>query len=678
MTSSLTPLQPCARRPSRTDRIHQTERVLSREVGRLIHPEADATATQRGYRRNVTLPQPPTRHELMLAFSAAAWTGVFLSPHWLWVAVLVPAYAAAVLPCRRSPVIAGYAVVGAELTQWALDVPSDNPANLFAILLTVFCLGRYGGGIAAVAPVALLALAMTGRDGFAVPTGAFVTVVLAGIWTLGVLVRRRTKQAHAAWQAVTDLAGTDPVSQAAWLVAEERARLAGEALAVVRGAVESMQHKAEAAGHDLDPAALAGIQADGRRAVAELRRLLGLLRSEQASTRAPDSKAEPAPVRRPPWRFDALVAGGAGAIVIVEAATFASAAGRGSVALSLALCASLALRRTHPSLACLAALLPTALALGLELPLLYGMETPIVMTLLAWSVGVDGRPGSNAALMVWAVVALVGVHLHSPGNEAIMLAYLAVGAMAGRLWGASRREERSSLDTAEELQARHAAVAERAVIAERLRLARELHDVASHAIGVMVLQAGAADAQRTRDPHGAKAALAAVRTAGAQAMSELAVLFGLLDAGAVGVPGLATAAPAADLADAVQTLVERARTGGLDASLVTVGDLTGDLVPAGTAYRVVQEALTNAARHAPGSRVDVQLARDGGALVIDVRDDGPGSDHSTGGFGLVGLAERVRAEGGEVAAGPRPTGGFAVSVRLPLRTQQATLKEPRA
>lgn len=124
--------------------------------------------------------------------------------------------------------------------------------------------------------------------------------------------------------------------------------------------------------------------------------------------------------------------------------------------------------------------------------------------------------------------------------------------------------------------------------------------------------------------------------------------------------------------------MDRLCAGGMDVSLVTSGDLAADLVPAGTAYRVVQEALTNAARHAPGSRVEVRLTRAGQALAIDVRDDGPGPDHSAGGFGLVGLAERVRAEGGEGAAGPGPHGGVALSARLPLRTPQAASSETTA
>lgn len=108
------------------------------------------------------------------------------------------------------------------------------------------------------------------------------------------------------------------------------------------------------------------------------------------------------------------------------------------------------------------------------------------------------------------------------------------------------------------------------------------------------------------------------------------------------------------------------RAAGLDVSLEIRGDLTVEAIPEGTVYRVVQEALTNAVRHAPGSRVLVRLLRDGDGLSIEVIDDGPLTEPADGGFGLIGLAERVRGKGGQVVAGPGPDGGFTVAARLPL------------
>jgi signal transduction histidine kinase len=151
------------------------------------------------------------------------------------------------------------------------------------------------------------------------------------------------------------------------------------------------------------------------------------------------------------------------------------------------------------------------------------------------------------------------------------------------------------------------------------------------------------------------------------------VLFGLLDAGAVGAAGLANEGGDRDVSHALSALAERMRGGGLDVTVTASAPLPDDRVVAAAAYRIVQEALTNAARHAPGSRVEVVLARDGEWLGVTVRDDGararPGMAAAPegGGFGLVGLAERVRMLGGELAAGPVPGGGFAVDARLPAR-----------
>jgi signal transduction histidine kinase len=575
----------------------------------------------------------------------------------------VPLFATAGALCRRAPLAAGAVLVLAEFAQALLGVRTENPASTVAVLATAFCLGRYRSDLLGLVPLAALDLAMAGREGFAVPTLLFVTLLLGAVWTTGRLLRRRTERAEAAGAEAAALGRADPAAHVERLVADERARLAGEILDVVRTAVTAMQDEAARAARSLDPGACAAVQEHGRRAVAELRRLLGLLRSEQPRPQ-PEPTARP---RRAAWPVDVLIAAAAATIVGIEWATVGAERPWTSAALSLGLCAALGLLRTDAAAACLAATVPVALALATGQPLLHGIETVVIVVLLAWAAGADGRRFAWVALAVWTLLMLIELQLGEPGNEPILLACVLVGAVPGYLWSARRGEERSALATADELRARQAELAERAVRAERLRLARELHDVASHAIGVMVLQAGAAEVQCPRDPAAARGSLDAVRTAGVQAQSELAVLFGLLDAGAVGAPGLASTAPAPELTDAVRTLVQRMRQGGLDVSLDTTGDLDGELAPAGTGYRVVQEALTNAARHAPRSRVAVRLVRDGDALTIEVSDDGPPSESAGGGFGLVGLAERVRAEGGEVAAGPRPEGGFGITARLPLR-----------
>jgi signal transduction histidine kinase len=203
-------------------------------------------------------------------------------------------------------------------------------------------------------------------------------------------------------------------------------------------------------------------------------------------------------------------------------------------------------------------------------------------------------------------------------------------------------------------------------------MARELHDVVSHAIGVMVLQAGAADALRESDPVAAREAVRTIETTGARATSELEVLLGLVDGGAVG----AASSPLPQ-DEGLSSLVDRMRASGLSIEL-DGGELPGDDTVRRTAYRVVQEALTNAARHAPGATVTVRTRTGDGWLSVEV-ENGPGLTAGSppelvadGGYGLVGLAERVRALGGELAAGPTPGDGFVVAGRLPV-PQQAVL-----
>ncbi|HEY8339019.1 MAG TPA: ATP-binding protein, partial [Egibacteraceae bacterium] len=186
---------------------------------------------------------------------------------------------------------------------------------------------------------------------------------------------------------------------------------------------------------------------------------------------------------------------------------------------------------------------------------------------------------------------------------------------------------------------------------------------------VMVLQAGAAAALRERDPPRARTAVRTITATAAEALAQVDELFGLLDAGTVGAAGLAAAVPAADLVAALTALAERARHAGLRVRLDVVGAGVSDPAVTATTYRIVQEALTNAMRHAPGSTVAVRVGRDDGGVEVCVRDDGaaggalPGG---RGGFGLLGLGERVAALGGELSSGPLAGGGFEVRAVLPV------------
>ena len=230
------------------------------------------------------------------------------------------------------------------------------------------------------------------------------------------------------------------------------------------------------------------------------------------------------------------------------------------------------------------------------------------------------------------------------------------------------------------------------MIEERTRIARELHDVVAHRVSLMTVQAGAAKAVAAEDPEGALRAMGAVEEAGRQALDELRHLLGVLRP-ETGLDGLG---PQPGLAD-LPRLVEQTRGAGLDVSLATDG-VSGEL-PARVdlfAYRIVQEALTNVLKHAgPGARTEVRLGSDRNGIVIEVVDDGNGSeppsaaagpfrpadppvddrqDRRSGrsaGHGIVGMRERALLLGGTLDARPRPGGGFRVVAHLPTGGEPA-------
>ncbi|MFI5484921.1 sensor histidine kinase [Micromonospora echinaurantiaca] len=196
---------------------------------------------------------------------------------------------------------------------------------------------------------------------------------------------------------------------------------------------------------------------------------------------------------------------------------------------------------------------------------------------------------------------------------------------------------------------------------ERLRIARELHDIVSHGVSVMVLQAGAAQAVLDSDSHQARESLEAVQDVGREVVTELRRLLVLLrgaEAAPEGLPSLRR----------IEPLLTAVRVAGGRVDVTVRGDLATVPVAADVSgYRVLQEALTNAARHAPGATVDVSIEVDGGSLRLHVVDDGPGLGRRGNGtgHGLTGMRERAELFGGTVTAGPRPQGGFEVRVELP-------------
>lgn len=272
----------------------------------------------------------------------------------------------------------------------------------------------------------------------------------------------------------------------------------------------------------------------------------------------------------------------------------------------------------------------------------------------------DGPPGASGE---------VPPLLASLGNLLIVnIAFFGFAYLLGEVvWHATRRQWQLEAQ-AEELRAAQAAAGERAVIGERVRIARELHDVVAHHVSVMGIQASACRRVLDRDPERARTALAAVEEGARTAVDELRRMLGALrDTGAAGAPP-----PDGAGLDRVEELVTRVA----DAGLTTRYAVYGDPVPlpdsvSRAAYRIVQEAVTNTLKHARATTLDVRIRYLAGELEIDVADDGRGAGpEAPRGLGLIGMRERVSVHDGELETGSRAEGGYRVRARLPLRSRR--------
>jgi signal transduction histidine kinase len=260
-----------------------------------------------------------------------------------------------------------------------------------------------------------------------------------------------------------------------------------------------------------------------------------------------------------------------------------------------------------------------------------------------------------------AVLAVVGIPLHfyTPAIPA-WLSELVAGVGVWLAGDAVRGlEERSR-----RLERERELVTQVAIAEEQARIARELHDIVAHSVSIMVVQAGAARRLVAGSPARAEEALKTVEESGRAALTELRQLLGVLseqspEAALAPQPGLAQ----------VDVLVDRLRQTGFPVELVREG--TPEALQPGlelAAYRVIQEALTNALKYAGGAPTRVVVRFAGSALDLEVRNArGPAAPDAEGaGRGIVGMRQRVAVYGGELEAGPLPEGGFAVRARLPL------------
>ncbi|XRQ16135.1 sensor histidine kinase [Actinomadura welshii] len=364
--------------------------------------------------------------------------------------------------------------------------------------------------------------------------------------------------------------------------------------------------------------------------------------------------------RRGPIGLDA-----AAAVVYTLAALLLPGPTDASAALIVLLAAAtglpLAVRRLWPGPVFAAVLTASTAAFLLGLPWDSYAAAGFALYIVAVT---SGRRRWIPTPLIGAVSALVllGAAVIGPANwHAEVAGRLLLGcSVLGASWALGRvvRERRAEA-------ARSARqLADRAVSDERLRIARELHDVVAHSMSLIAVKAGVAVHVAEARPQEALDALRVIESTSRGSLAEMRHLLGVLRTGGSD----ADLGPSPGLAD-LAGLAERAAMAGVRVDLdVDAADLPEGL--ALSAYRIVQEAVTNVVKHAAPARCSVRVRDDGHRVRIDVTDDGPGARTLPGGdgHGLVGMRERVMMYGGEFTAGPRPEGGFAVSAVIPYET----------
>ncbi|MGW7260299.1 sensor histidine kinase [Streptomyces sp. NPDC054834] len=351
------------------------------------------------------------------------------------------------------------------------------------------------------------------------------------------------------------------------------------------------------------------------------------------------------------------------------------------LAVSAVLCVVVALRRLFPE-----PMLLLAAATGLA-QLILDVETTVAdfaMLVITYTVATVGARWASRLALGISLCAATLAQIRWPADEPAGLARIAVVvfqtvpfALAWVL-GDSMRTRRAYFAQLEERAARlekeREAQSKVAVAAERARIARELHDVVAHNVSVMVVQADGAAYVLDSAPDQAKKALETISSTGRQALAEMRRLLGVLRTGEHQEGGEYVPQPDVEQID---DLVEQCRTSGLPVDFKVEG--TPRPLPSGvelTAYRIVQEALTNTRKHGgPNAGASVRLVYFDDGLGLLVEDDGKGAPHELyeeggadgQGHGLIGMRERVGMVGGTLDAGPRPGGGFRISVLLPLK-----------
>jgi signal transduction histidine kinase len=292
---------------------------------------------------------------------------------------------------------------------------------------------------------------------------------------------------------------------------------------------------------------------------------------------------------------------------------------------------------------------------------------PLVLVL--YTVGTETRLPIAAGALVVACAAVFATGLpdvRHPGGVVVAVPVFVAAWALGAVFGLHRRHLRVQLELQERLRAAGVRQAELELVDQRVRIARELHDVVAHGMSVITVQAGFAGLV-SDDPDEVRSALGSIEATGRQTLNELRALLEVLRDGAE--PNEPSLLPAPRLAD-LDALIQRTREAGVDVVVTRRGPNTAlpQMVEL-NAYRIVQEALTNVIKHAGPATATVDLVRDGTELNVAIRDDGARRPEGRvePGHGITGMLERARILGGTLRAGPLPGGGYEVVGQLPIR-----------
>ena len=599
---------------------------------------------------------------------------------------------------RRAPLLPLAAVAAGLVTQTLLGGLVAEPAvtSLVALVLALYAAGRYVAGAAGLAVAVATTVALAAmriafdpaveRAGDAILTLAYAPVpLLVGRWLRGQALLRAELEGKA------DELERERERNALQAADEERMRIAADLRAVVTGSLTAILRDAEALPGRLGAhegaaarALFAGIAGRAREALADVRRILGVLRHGSPAPLGPGAPPEatateraaatppPAPAAVPPpqrtarraRRHDlALVA----ALLAGAELELAFAAPAGDLPLAavsaVLIVAPLLWRRRAPVAVALAVL--AAVALQSVVLRLDPFPVADSFALISASYAVGAHAGRRAAVAgLAALVAGLAAHaavFHPDGVAPAVLGAGLVPWVAGRTLRSRRLLARELGERAARMEHAREQEALAARTAERVRVARELHDAVAHSISVIAIQAAGADGLVDRDGERAAQVAALLATVSRDALAELGRLVAPAAAETAAQPGLA----------GVDALAQRARAGGMEVDVRVEGEPAE--VPSGVdlaAYRIVQEALANTAKHARAGHAWVVVRYDRRVVEVEVADDGRGPNGARpagagGGHGLVGIRERVALYDGTLDVGRRPSGGFLVHARLP-------------